>query len=318
MSAAALEARGLTWTPLGQDDPILDGVDLRVEPGERVLLAGASGAGKSTLLRALAGVLGEAEAGDLDGQVRVDGEPVRAGDGRVGLVLQDPAVSLVAGRVGRDVAFGPENLGVPRAEIGERVAGALAAVDFPYGPEHRSAALSGGEAQRLALAGVLAMRPDVLLLDEPTAMLDDDSAAHVRDAVAGVVADRRVSLVVVEHRLDRWLGVGDGEGGDSGESPRISSTGSWCSDARGCSPTGRPRASCASTARRCWPPGSGCPACRRPSPRAWSFRSRGMGRPPAAPPDSWSSSAPASRVRCGGVCRWRAGPPRCRHWSTWT
>ncbi|WP_040156242.1 ATP-binding cassette domain-containing protein [Mobilicoccus massiliensis] len=202
----ALEARGVTWIPLGRRTPVLDGAELRIEPGERVLLVGASGAGKSTLLRALAGVLGEAEAGDLTGEVHVDGEPLRPGDGRVGLLLQDPQSSLVAGRVGRDVAFGPENLGVPRGRIHERVADALAAVGFPYDTEHRTSALSGGETQRLALAGVLAMHPRVLLLDEPTAMLDDESAADVREAVARVVADRRVALVVVEHRLDRWLG----------------------------------------------------------------------------------------------------------------
>jgi len=203
---AALEARGLTWTPLARSTRILDAVDLRIEEGERVLLAGASGAGKSTLLRALAGVLGEAEAGDLTGEVLVDGGPLHPGDGQVGLLLQDPISSLVAGRVGRDVAFGVENLAVPRAQIHERVAESLEAVGFPYGTEHRTAALSGGEGQRLALAGVLAMRPRVLLLDEPTAMLDDDSAGLVRDAVARVVAQRQVSLVVVEHRLDRWLG----------------------------------------------------------------------------------------------------------------
>lgn len=205
MSDTGLEARDLGWTPLGAARPVLSGVDLRVEPGERVLLAGASGAGKSTLLRALAGVLGEAEPGDLTGRVTIDGSDIRPGDGRVGLLLQDPTSSLVAGTVGRDVAFGPENLGVPRSEIHARVERALAAVGFPYGTGHRTSALSGGETQRLALAGVLAMRPRMLLLDEPTAMLDDASAAEVRAAVARVVADRRVGLVVVEHRLDRWL-----------------------------------------------------------------------------------------------------------------
>lgn len=207
---AAVEARGLSWTPLGRATPVLADLDLRVDPGERVLLAGASGAGKSTLLQALAGVLGEIDPGERAGQVLVDGDPVRAGDGRVGLLVQDPADALVAGRVGRDTAFGPENLGLPRAEIRTRVAEALAAVGFPYGVDHRSTALSGGEAQRLALAGVLAMRPGALLLDEPTSMLDDASAALVRAAIARAVQDRRSTLVVVEHRLDRWLGAGSG------------------------------------------------------------------------------------------------------------
>jgi len=188
---------------------VLAGLDLDIEPGEKVLLVGASGSGKSTLLRALAGVLEEIDPGELRGDVLVDGRPVVAGDGRVALAVQDPADARVAGRVGRDVAFGPENLGLPRAEIRDRVEWALAAVGFPYGPQRRTDALSGGEAQRLALAGVLAMRPGALLLDEPTAMLDATAAATVRDAVRRIVREHPCTLVVVEHRLEGWVDVVD-------------------------------------------------------------------------------------------------------------
>lgn len=193
-------------------------LDLDVAPGEKVLLVGASGSGKSTLLRALAGVLAEIDPGDLRGEVLVDGRPVVPGDGRVALAVQDPADARVAGRVGRDVAFGPENLGLPRSAIRERVGWALELVGFPYGPDRRTDALSGGEAQRLALAGVLAMRPGALLLDEPTAMLDADSAATVREAVRRVVEAYACTLVVVEHRLEGWVDVVDrlvvlGDGG---------------------------------------------------------------------------------------------------------
>lgn len=203
--ARDVAVRGLRWTPLGAAHPVLDGVDLEVGAGERVLLVGASGSGKSTLLRAIAGVLDALEPGDVAGEVLVDGRPARGGDGRVGLLLQDPADARVAGTVGRDVAFGPENLGVPREEIPRRVAAALEAVGFPYGPAHPTAALSGGEAQRLALAGVLALRPGVLLLDEPTSMLDAASAEGVREAVAGAQAATGATLIVVEHRLDGWV-----------------------------------------------------------------------------------------------------------------
>ena len=206
---AAVVARGLGWTPLGRRRPILADLDLRIEAGERVLVVGASGAGKSTLLRCLAGVVETADPGTVTGQVLIDGTPASAGDGRVGLLVQDPADARVAGSIGRDVAFGAENLGVPRGEIRRRVAAALAAVGLPYGPAHASSALSGGEAQRLALAGVLAMEPQVMLLDEPTSMLDEDSAADVRAAVVRAADSSGATLVVVEHRIDGWVDVLD-------------------------------------------------------------------------------------------------------------
>ena len=109
--------------------------------------------------------------------------------------------------MGRDVAFGPENLGLPAVEIHDRIGEALDLVDFPYGPGHPTGALSGGQAQRLALAGVLAMRPDVLLLDEPGAMLDATAAARLRDAVDGVVSRTGATLVVADHDISGWIGI---------------------------------------------------------------------------------------------------------------
>jgi energy-coupling factor transport system permease/ATP-binding protein len=171
------------------------------------MVAGPSGAGKSTLLRALAGLLLTADAGELTGSVTVDGAPAGSRPGQAGLLLQDPADALVAATVGRDVAFGPENVALPRPEIWSRVAEALAAVGFRYDVGHPSAELSGGEAQRLALAGGLALRPGLVLLDEPTSMLDAESAAEVRAAVLAGMAG--ATLVVVEHRLAPWLDAVD-------------------------------------------------------------------------------------------------------------
>ncbi|HXR44846.1 MAG TPA: ATP-binding cassette domain-containing protein [Pseudolysinimonas sp.] len=185
------------------------GVDLAIEPGERVLLLGPSGAGKSTLLAALAGVLGadsdgRSEEGDASGSLSIDGvAPVQA-RGRVGLVLQDPDGQIVLARVGDEVAFGCENLGVPRDEIWRRVGEALDAVGLDLPLDASTAALSGGQKQRLALASVLAMRPGLILLDEPTANLDPAGVTEVRDAVLRAADRTGATVVVVEHRVGVW------------------------------------------------------------------------------------------------------------------
>ncbi|WP_432495524.1 ATP-binding cassette domain-containing protein [Kineococcus auxinigenes] len=198
----ALRVRGLAVTPPGAARPVLTGVDLDVPAGQRVLLAGPSGSGKSTLLRALAGVLEEGPGGEptATGEVLVGGDSARPG--AAGLLLQDPQDAVVATTAGRDTAFGPENLALPREEVWRRVAAAHAAARFDAGREREVATLSGGERQRLALAGVLALAPGVLLLDEPTSMLDAPTAAAVRAAVLDAAAGR--TLVVVDHDLAGW------------------------------------------------------------------------------------------------------------------
>jgi energy-coupling factor transporter ATP-binding protein EcfA2 len=165
---------------------------LRIEEGERVLLLGASGAGKSTLLLALAGLL-DPSSGEQEGELRARGQ--------TGLVLQDPETQLVMARAGDDVAFGLENHCVPTAEIWPRVHRALADVGFPYSEDRPTAALSGGEKQRLAIAGILALRPRVLLLDEPTANLDPDGARAIRGVLTRIAERGDVTMVVVEHRV---------------------------------------------------------------------------------------------------------------------
>ena len=171
------------------------------------MLLGPSGSGKSTLLHALAGVLGADDGGEHSGELTIDGLAPSAARGRAGLVLQDPESQTVMARVGDDVAFGCENLGVPRAEIWERVPAALDAVGLTVPFSHPTAELSGGQKQRLALAGALAMRPGLLLLDEPTANLDPAGVVEVRDAVARVLQSTGATAVIVEHRVEVWLEV---------------------------------------------------------------------------------------------------------------
>lgn len=209
MTGSRIRARGWGWQHAGRTAPAVAGLDLDVEPGERSLLLGPSGAGKSTLLAALAGVLGGHDEGDETGELAVDGVHPSRLRGTAGLVLQDPEANTILSRVGDDVAFGCENLAVPRDEIWRRVADALEAVGLDVALDRSTAALSGGQRQRLALAGVLAMRPGLLLLDEPTANLDPAGVVEVRDAVARVAAETGATLVVVEHRVETWLPVVD-------------------------------------------------------------------------------------------------------------
>ncbi len=200
---------GWGWRHAGRKAWAVRDVTLTIEQGERVLLLGASGAGKSTLVHALAGVLGGADEGEEAGTLLLGTAPPAAQRGRTGLVMQDPDSQIVLARVGDDVAFGMENLGVPRDRIWPAVGTALAQVGLDLPVHHRTDHLSGGQKQRLVLAGALAMGADVLLLDEPTANLDPAGVVEVRDAVARVVDDRRTTLVVVEHRIETWLPLVD-------------------------------------------------------------------------------------------------------------
>lgn len=233
---AAVSARGWGWRHAGRAVPAVHGLDLDIAPGERVLLLGPSGAGKSTLLHALAGVLGdEGDDADETGSLLIDGVAPRGQRGRAGLMQQDPETQVVLSRLGDDVAFGAENLAVPRDEIWRRVEEALDDVGLrgavrpdnapgvpgAGGPgaggsgarglplDHPTSALSGGQKQRLALAGILAMRPGLILLDEPTANLDPAGVLEVRDAVGRSLDKTGATLVVVEHRVSVWKDLVD-------------------------------------------------------------------------------------------------------------
>lgn len=196
-----IAARGYSYRHATRPHPALSAVDLDVAPGERILLTGDSGAGKSTLLAAIAGLLSDDEEGESRGDLHVDGA--------VGMVLQDPDAQVISTRVGDDVAFGCENLGVPRADIWPRVEEALELVGLDLPLDHPTRHLSGGQKQRLALAGVIAMGARILLLDEPTANLDPAGREQVVAAVARVVKRTGATLIVAEHRATHWLPVVD-------------------------------------------------------------------------------------------------------------
>ncbi|GAA4900038.1 energy-coupling factor transport system ATP-binding protein [Stackebrandtia albiflava] len=206
---AKVELRGFGWRHAGRRRPAVSGVDLRIDSGERVLLLGASGSGKSTLLTAMAGLLPD-DSGEQTGHVTVDGRAARDARDRIGVVFQDPQTQLVMARAGDDVAFGLENRGADPAGIPAAVRRALDTVGFPYPADRATHALSGGEQQRLVLAGAIATGPRLLLLDEPTANLDPAGAALVREAISGVLTENPdTTMVLVEHRVAEALPLVD-------------------------------------------------------------------------------------------------------------
>lgn len=207
MSAPVLELRGADFAhPRGP--LVLDGVDLALAPGERVALLGGNGCGKTTLLRVLVG-LSRPARGDL----LLDGRPVRRDRaGRtslrsaVQLVLQEPDDQVFAASVRADVSFGPTNQGLGPAELDARVDEAMAAVGVTELADRAPHLLSYGQRKRVALAGVLAMRPRVLLLDEPTAGLDPEATTDLEDTLTAL-ADGGVGVLMATHDVDlawRW------------------------------------------------------------------------------------------------------------------
>ena len=203
----SLQGVGYTYSPgTAYAECALEGVSLSVEPGDLVLVLGATGSGKSTLLRVAAGLLAASV-----GALTVDGADLDKASARgvVGMVFQDAESQLFAETVADDVAFGPRNLGRSPSEALVAAAAALELVglDFDTYGARSPFGLSGGEARRAAIAGVLAMRPRYLLLDEPTAGLD----SHGRRAVRRVVDSVREStgIVVVSHSPEEFLGLAD-------------------------------------------------------------------------------------------------------------
>lgn len=184
----------------------LDGVSFHVQPGEFVLVTGPSGCGKSTLARCINGLIPHSRPARLIGRVVVNGLDTAAHSvaelaTSVGLVFQNPATQLFNLKVGEEVAFGPRNLGLDETEVSRRVTRSLAAVNLSDMCERSISHLSGGEQQRLAIAAVLAMGPQLLILDEPTASLDVRNGRDVMATLARLNREDGVTIVVIEHRL---------------------------------------------------------------------------------------------------------------------
>ncbi|MDW8327991.1 MAG: ABC transporter ATP-binding protein [Anaerolineales bacterium] len=206
-----LVVRKLTFTYRNRPAPALKDIEFEVRPGELLLIAGASGCGKTTLMRCINGLIPRSYKGELKGTIHIFGQDIRPLplakiSQFVGTVLQDPERQILGAKVVNEVAFGLENLGLPRAEIIQRVDEALAYLKISHLRERETFLLSGGEKQKVALAGVLAMRPRLILLDEPLASLDPASGLETL-ALVRRLADEGLTIVMVEHRVEDVLKI---------------------------------------------------------------------------------------------------------------
>ena len=208
MALAGVES--LTFSYPGRDRPALVDVSLELEAGEVVALLGPSGSGKSTLVRALAGLVPHFHGGSFGGRVEIAGRDTRHSRpaelaGTVATVFQDPEDQVVMTVVANEIAFGLENVRTPAAEIWPRAAEALSMLGSVHLAERRTAQLSSGELQRICLASALALKPRLLLLDEPTSQLDPRAAENFLDAVTGLGA----GVLLSEQRTRRALALAD-------------------------------------------------------------------------------------------------------------
>jgi energy-coupling factor transport system ATP-binding protein len=207
----ALEISNLSFRYQRREDYALHDLSFQVQPGEVLLIAGASGCGKTTLMRCINGLIPRTYQGDLKGEISIFGKLVSDMhmpelSQRVGTILQDPERQIVGSYVLNEVAFGLENLGLPREEILDRVDETLRFLDISHLRDRETFSISGGEKQKVALAGVLSMRPHLLLLDEPLASLDPMSS---KEALLFFrwLADQGIAILIVEHRVEDVLTI---------------------------------------------------------------------------------------------------------------
>jgi energy-coupling factor transport system ATP-binding protein len=204
---AVIETKGLTYTYPGATKPSISDVSVKVEKGEFVLITGPSGCGKTTLCRTFNGLIPQFYQGEQKGEITVAGldaakHPTYEMAKHVGLVFQNPENQLFALSVEKDVAFGLENLGYPREEMRKRVDWALDLTGISNLRDRSPHEMSGGQQQRVAIAAVLAMQPEIIVLDEPTSFLDPLSAQKIFEVIHYLNKNLGLTVILVEHRLD--------------------------------------------------------------------------------------------------------------------
>jgi energy-coupling factor transporter ATPase len=209
-----IETQDLTYTYPGSTKPSISKVSIKIEKGQFTLITGPSGCGKTTLCRCFNGLIPHFYQGEIEGDVSAAGlkikeHPIHELAKHVGLVFQNPENQLFALSVEKDVAFGLENLGIPRDEMRKKVEWALKLTDIYELRERAPHELSGGQQQRVAIASVLAMQPEVIILDEPTSFLDPLSAKKIFEVIHDLNRNLGITVVLVEHRLDLTAGYSD-------------------------------------------------------------------------------------------------------------
>jgi energy-coupling factor transporter ATP-binding protein EcfA2 len=202
-----VQANHLSFTYTGASKPSIEDLTIGVSPGEFIVLTGPSGCGKTTICRCLNGLIPNFYSGDFTGDLIVDGLSVKDHTTaelapHVGMVFQNPENQLFSLSVERDVAFGPENLGLAREETRKRVDWALDVTGISNLKDKPPYELSGGQQQRAAIAAVLAMQPKVMILDEPTSFLDPKSALEILEVISDLNKKLGITIILVEHRLD--------------------------------------------------------------------------------------------------------------------
>ncbi len=207
MRMGIIEVRNLTFKYANSDKPSLYNINLSIDKGEFLLITGPTGCGKTTLCKCLNGLIPNSYNGDFNGEVIIDGlstkeHPVHEIAQHVGLVFQDPENELFCTSVEKEIAFGPENLGLSREEIRRRVEEAMAMVGISHLRERSPYELSGGEQQKVAIAALLAMKPKILVLDEPTSNLDPFSAYSILNLLFNLKKEYEMTIILIEHRLD--------------------------------------------------------------------------------------------------------------------
>lgn len=209
-----VEFRDVSFRYAGADNDALSGINLNIRPGEIVLLTGPAGSGKTTFCGCINGLVPHYHEGELRGDVIVRSYNTRRARigglaSLVGMVFQDPDSQLVTSSVLDEVAFGPENLGVPRAEINQRVRDALSATRLRGFEEREPHNLSGGEQQACAIAATYSMHPEIYVMDEPLANLDPAGRLQVLQVMIDVAKQRQKTLIIVEHSLEEVLPLVD-------------------------------------------------------------------------------------------------------------
>jgi energy-coupling factor transporter ATPase len=204
---AIIETKNLTYTYPGAANPSICDVSITVNKGEFVLITGPSGCGKTTLCRCFNGLVPHFYQGELKGEITVAGIDTLSHHTyelakHVGLVFQNPENQLFALSIEKDVAFGLENMGMPREEMRKKVDWALNLTGIYDLRERSPHEISGGQQQRVALAAVLAMEPEIIVLDEPTSFLDPLSAEKIFEVIYELNKKQGITVILVEHRLD--------------------------------------------------------------------------------------------------------------------